>query len=135
MTTDFTIELVDRPGTLARASDALGRAGVNIEGACGYVTDGRGVYHVLVRDAERARRALLNAGFEIQTERPVLVLPIENRPGEAARLLRRVADAKVNLDILYTTLDGQIVLGGDDVNALRGAVLEGAGQPVGGEAH
>jgi hypothetical protein len=134
MTTDFTIELVDRPGTLARASDALGRAGVNIEGACGYVADGRGVFHVLVRDAERARRALLNAGFEIQTERPVLVLPIENRPGEAARLLRRVAEAKINLDILYTTLDGQVVLGGDDVNALRGAVLAEAGQAAGGES-
>ena len=64
----------------------------------------------------------------------MLVLPIENRPGEAARLLRRVAEAKVNLDILYTTLDGQIVLGGDDVNALRRAVLAEAGQPVSGEA-
>ncbi len=134
MTTDFTIGLVDRPGTLARASDALGRAGVNIEGACGYATDGRGVYHVLVRDGEPARRALLNAGFEIQDERPVLVLPIENKPGEAASLLRRVADARVNLDILYTTLDGQIVLGGDDVNAIRRAVLAQTGKAVAGEA-
>ena len=133
MTTDFTIGLVDRPGTRARASDALGRAGVNIEGACGYATDGHGVYHVLVRDGERARRALLNAGFEIQDERPVVVLPIENKPGEAARLLRRVADARVNLDILYTTLDGQIVLGGDDVNEIRRAVRAEAAQPVAGE--
>ena len=85
MTTDFTIGLVDRPGTLARASDALGRAGVNIEGACGYATDGQGVFHVLVRDAERARRALLDAGFEIQDERAVVVLPIENRPGRGRR--------------------------------------------------
>ena len=134
MTTDFTIELVDRPGTLARASDALGRAGVNIEGACGYATDGHGVFHVLVRDGERARRALLNAGFEIQDERTVVVHPIQNKPGEAAALLRRVADAGVNLDILYTTLDGKIVLGGDDVNAIRRAVLVEAGQPVAGEA-
>jgi hypothetical protein len=121
MTTDFTIGLLDRPGTLAHASDALGRAGVNIEGACGYVHDDQGVYHVLVRDAERARRALMDAGFEIQVERQVVVLPIENRPGEAARLLRRVAEADVNLDILYTTLDGQIVLGGADSEAIRRA--------------
>jgi hypothetical protein len=122
MTTDLTIGLVDRPGTLARASDALGRAGVNIDGACGYASDGQGVYHVLVRDAERARRALMDSGFEIQAERQVVVLPIENRPGEAASLLRRVAEADVNLDILYTTLDGQIVLGGNDVNAIRRAL-------------
>ena len=122
MTTDFTIGLADRPGTLAQASDALGRAGVNIEGACGYAADGIGVYHVLVRDAERARRALLDAGFEIQDERPVVVTPIENRPGEAARLLRHLAEAHVNLDILYTTLEGQIVLGGGDIKAIRAAL-------------
>ena len=122
MTTDLTIGLVDRPGTLAQASDALGRAGVNIEGACGFAADGRGVYHVLVADAERARRALIDAGFEIQAERPVAVLPVDNRPGEAARLLRRIADAGVNLELLYTTLDGQIVLGGADPGAIRRAL-------------
>lgn len=122
MTTDLTIGLVDQPGTLAQASDALGRAGVNIDGACGLVIDGRGVYHVLVADAERARRALIDAGFEIQAERPVAVLPVDNRPGEAARLLRRIADAGVNLELLYTTLDGQVVLGGADPGAIRRAL-------------
>ena len=122
MTTDLTIGLVDRPGTLAQASDALGRAGVNIDGACGLVVDGRGVYHVLVTDAERARRALIDAGFEIQAERRVAVLPVDNRPGEAARLLRRIADAGVNLELLYTTLDGRVVLGGADPAAIRRAL-------------
>ncbi len=122
MTTDLTIGLIDRPGTLAQASDALGRAGVNIEGACGFVSDDRGIYHVLVQDAERARRALMDAGFEIQAERPVVVIPIENRPREAARLLRGIADAGVNLDVMYTTLDGRVVLGGEDVQAIRAAV-------------
>ncbi len=119
MTTDLTIGLVDQPGTLGDASDALGRAGVNIEGACGYVCDGRGIYHVLVQDAERARRALIDSGFEIQAERSVEVVEIEDRPGEAARLLRRIADAGVNLDILYTTLDGRVVLGGADARAIE----------------
>lgn len=123
MTTDLTIGLLDRPGTLAQASDALGRAGVNIEGACGYVCEtGQGVYHVLVTDAERARRALIDAGFEIHAQRQVVVIPIANQPGEAARLFRRVADAGANLDVLYTTLDGQVVLGGEPFSAIREAV-------------
>jgi len=42
MTTDLTVGLIDRPGTLAQTSDALGRAGVNIEGACGFVCEGIG---------------------------------------------------------------------------------------------
>jgi hypothetical protein len=120
--TDLTVGLVNQPGTLLRASDALARAGLNIEGACGYVCEGQGVFHVLVEEAERARRALLDAGLEIQEERQVVVTPIENRPGSASAVLRRVAEAGANVDLLYTTPDGRLVLGGDDLHAIRYAL-------------
>jgi hypothetical protein len=120
--TDLTVSLVNQPGTLLSASDALARAGINIEGACGYVCEGRGVYHVLVEETERARRALIDAGFEIQAERSVLIAPIENQPGSVAAVLRRVAEAGVNVDLLYVAADGRIVLGGDDLHALRYAL-------------
>lgn len=122
MATDLTISLAHQPGTLADACAALGHAGVNIDAACGLVSEGRGVFHVLVADAERARRALIDAGFDIVAERQVALAPVENRPGAAARLLRRVADAGVNVDLLYSTGDGRLVLCGDDVAALRRAV-------------
>ncbi|MEW5992540.1 MAG: ACT domain-containing protein [Chloroflexota bacterium] len=122
MATDLTIGLVDRPGSLAKASDVLGRAGVNIDAAAGYVCEGEGVFHVLVGDAERARRALIDSGFEIQAERHVVTVAVENRPGEAARILRRLAEAQVNIDLLYTTLDGALVLGAEDLAALRAAM-------------
>ncbi len=119
MTTDITVGLVNQPGTLMRASDALGRAGVNIEGACGYVCDGQGVFHVLVEDARQARSALIDAGLEIHAERLVVAIPVENRPGSAAAILRRIAAAEVNVDLLYVTADGRLVLGGDDLPGLR----------------
>ena len=122
MTTDLTVGLVNQPGTLLRASEALARAGVNIEGACGYVCDGQGVFHVLVEDAERARSALIGAGLEIQAERRVVAAPVENRPGSAAALLRRVADAHLNIDLLYVAADSRLVLGGDDLPALKAAL-------------
>jgi hypothetical protein len=122
MPTDLTVGLINRPGTLADASDALGRAGVNVEGACGFVCMGQGVYHVLVNDAERARRALIDSGFEIQEERQVVLTPVENTPGAAAALLRRVAAAGVNIDLLYVTVDGQIVLSGGDVQGIQRAL-------------
>ena len=122
MTTDLTIGLIDRPGTLADACDTLGRAGVNIEGACGYVCDVRGVFHVLVGDATRAGRALIDAGFEIVAERQVAVVPVADVPGSAAALLRRIAEAGVNVDLLYATLDGRLVLAGEDPRAIRDAL-------------
>jgi hypothetical protein len=123
MATDLTVGLFDRPGTLAQASDALGRAGVNIDGACGFVCAGQGVYHVLVQNAEQARRALIDSGFEIKEERRVVVTPVENRPGAAAALLRQIADAGVNIDLLYTTLDGRLVLSGGDVHGIQRALV------------
>lgn len=114
----LTIALANRPGTLAAASDAVGRSGINIDGACGVVCSGVGEFHVLVDDLARAKRALIDAGFEITAERQVVVIPVENRPGAAAALLRRIADRGVNVDLLYLTIDGRLVVGGEDAAAI-----------------
>lgn len=122
MTTDLTIGLANRPGSLGAACEALGHAGVNIEAACGVVVDGRSELHVLITDAERATRTLIDAGFDILAQRQVVALAVENRPGAAATLLRRLTDAGVSLDLIYTTLDGRVVLGGTDLAGLRAAL-------------
>lgn len=122
MSKDLTVILVNRPGTLADAAEALGRAGVNIEGACGFPAAGEGVLHVLVDDAGAARRALEGAGLEVRAERDVVVLDrLPERPGTLGAALRRIADAGVNVDLLYVTEDGRPVLSGADVAALRQA--------------
>ena len=127
MATDFALCLPTRPGTLLRVAQALGRAGVNIDGACGVESGDAAVLHVIVSDAELARRTLLNAGVEICGEQPVSVLAVENRPGSAAALLRHVADAGVNVNLLYTTLDGRVVLGSDEPARLRDALAAESG--------
>ena len=125
MATDFTVSLVNRPGSLVLAADALARAGINIPGACGYVCEGRGLLHVLAENAEkaqRARMALLDAGLEICAERHVVLVSVEDRPGSGAAILRQVADAGVNIDLLYVTTDGRLVLGGENPAAIRKAL-------------
>ncbi|NIT57181.1 MAG: amino acid-binding protein, partial [Phycisphaerae bacterium] len=36
MAKDLTVILEDRPGTVADMGEALGKAGINIEGGCGF---------------------------------------------------------------------------------------------------
>ncbi len=127
MATDFALCLPTRPGTLVQVAEALGHAGINIDGACGVESGDAAVLHVIVSDAELARRTLLNAGVEICGETSVSILDVENRPGSAASVLRRVADAGVNLELLYTTLDGRLVLGSDEPARLRDALAASAG--------
>jgi hypothetical protein len=122
METDFEISLFNRPGTLAAASTTLGAVGVNIIGQCAYVCEGRGVYHVLVSDAVVARRALIDAGFDILDERRVVVALVEDRPGATAALLAGMAGSGVNIDLAYSTADGRLVLGGQDPDAIDRAI-------------
>lgn len=126
MAIDLAVRVPNRPGTLLQVAEVLGRAGVNIEAACGYQTGEAGLLHLLVLDAERGRRTLLNAGVEIDAERQVVVVEVQNRPGGAAAVLRLVAAAGVNVDLMYTTLDGRLVLGGDEPVRLRDALAAAA---------
>lgn len=121
MPKDLTIVLVNRPGTLADAAEALGRAGINIDGVCGFPAGEEGIMHVLVDDAGAARQALSGTGLEVRDERDVVVVPAENRPGAGGELLRRIADAGANVDLIYLTMDSRVVLSGGDVEAIRRA--------------
>lgn len=122
MPKDLTVVLANRPGTLADAAQALGRAGINIDGVCGFPSGSEGIMHLLVEDASGARDALTAAGLEVRDERDVVVTSVEDRPGSGGELLRRVADAGTNVDLLYLTMDGRLVLSGDDVLAIQRAL-------------
>jgi len=119
MPTDLTVILENRPGTLADLGEALGRAGINIEGGCGFPCGGEGVAHILVEDAAAARRALEGAGLEVRAERPVLLVEVADRPGGLGSIARRLANAGVNVDLLYGTMGGQVVFGVDDLDKAR----------------
>jgi hypothetical protein len=106
----------DRPGLLAEACEALGRAGVNIDGCC----ELEGYFHVLVEDVVGARRALEACGCDVGRETDVLVVDVEDRPGAAGEVLRRIADAGVNVNFLYLTTSGpRLVVGAEDVARAR----------------
>jgi len=122
MMKDLTVILEDRPGTLADMAEALGRAGVNIEGGCGFPSEGKGVAHVLVEDAAAARRALEEVGIEVRGERQILLLEIEDRLGALGEVSRRISDAGVDIDLIYMATNSRLVVGVDDLDKARAAV-------------
>ena len=117
---DVSMELVDRPGALAEMGEALGRAGVSIEGGGAWVVEGRGIAHFLFKDGEAARRALEAAGIKVLDVRDVVVQRLnQGRPGQLGMLTRRMAEAGVNIEALYSDHDNQLVLVVDNVAAGR----------------
>src|SRR5437867_11082313 len=110
---DLTIELDEKVGSVAAAAEALGKAGVNIEGICGFVIGGKGVGHVLVADPGKAREALQTAGARVTGEQDALVLEMEDRRGALGKLARKLADAGANLNAVYpATKTGVVIVAG-----------------------
>ncbi len=122
MAKDLTVILKNVPGTFASMGEALGEAGINIDGVCGFPAEGEGVAHVLVEDAAGARSALEGAGHEVRAEREVVVADLEDKPGELGGVCRKMANAGVNLDLIYLDHRGRLVLGPDDLDKARGAL-------------
>jgi hypothetical protein len=123
--TDLTVILSDRPGELARLGEALGSAGINIQGMCAMTGEGTGVIHVLVADeaAHRAHEALEEAGMGVADEREVLVVDVDDRPGTLGELARTLGEASVNIELAYTTYGGvKLVIATDDLESARAAL-------------
>jgi len=117
---DLAIELDNRPGALAEMGEALGRAGVSIEGGGAWVVDGRGIAHFLFADGSGARAALEQAGIRVLAEREVVVQRLKQAvPGQLGQLTRRMAQAGVNIEVLYSDHDHQLILVVDDVEKGR----------------
>lgn len=116
MPKDLTVSLEDRPGALAAMGEALGSAGVNIEGVCGMALEGRGVIHVLVEDTAAARAALEGAGVKVEGESDVVIIDLsgQDRPGTLGAMARKIGDAGVNINLVYIAMGGRGVLGVDD---------------------
>ena len=117
---DLTIELENRPGALAEMGETLGRAGVSVEGGGAWVVSGRGVAHFLVEDALLAQQTLETAGIKVLAAQAVLVQRLnQDEPGQLGKLTRKMADAGVNIEVLYSDHDHQLILVVDDVEKGR----------------
>ena len=117
---DLAIELDNRPGALAEMGDALGRAGASVEGGGAFVVDGAGVAHFLFNDGVAARKALETAGITVLREREVLVQRLNQAlPGQLGKITRRMAEAGVNIEVLYSDHDHQLILVVDDLEKGR----------------
>ena len=105
--TQLALFLENRPGTLARVCDALSAADINIYA----ITTSDTVDHVVIRMVvSNPRKALLI--FEehgtLVVEDEVLMVDGDNKPGSLARLAEKLADAKINVEYLYSATHPRI---------------------------
>lgn len=96
----FDITLSEKPSELARVTEALGKSGVNIRGVS---SDRRrdGLLVRVVTDDEATTRTTLSSRKVKFSEREALSLVIDDRPGEIAKLTRRLARRMIKVESIY----------------------------------
>ncbi len=70
MTVWFTVQLDDRPGSLARVATALAERRVNITGIVGVAEDTDGALMLTTSDAPTTREALVSLGVAFEEHDP-----------------------------------------------------------------
>ncbi len=119
---ELCVEIPDEPGALGIVSEALGRAGINI--------DGFGVWggcaRLLVDDVDPALKLLREKGFTCRTQQ-VLRLDLPDEPGNLSEVAQELGRAGINIDHAYTVTprdDGActFVLAVIDPRAAEGAL-------------
>ncbi len=102
--TEFSVYLADRPGELAGVLEAAAAAGVEIMGLVVTESAHRGLVRVLGEPEEALRHvfeAMVETGAGPVVETPVLVVPIQDRPGLIREISAKLALARVNLQYAY----------------------------------
>lgn len=125
MAMEFRVVLDDEPGALAALAGVLGDAGVNIQAIQGVSLAGKSLVQFVPRDPDRAGAALGAARIPYTT-REVLIVRVLDEPGTLGQVALVMSRAGINIDSVYVTTRGDIVLGVDD--------LDGAIQVAGGMA-
>ena len=117
---DLCIELDHRPGALARMGEVLGEKGLSVEGGGVWSVDGRATAHFLFEDGAAAARALREAGIVVHAVNEVLVQRLkQDVPGQLGKIARRMADAGVNIEAMYSDHDHRLILVVDNYAAGR----------------
>ncbi len=119
MLKDLTVLVEDTPGSLAKMGEVLGKAMINIEGLCGMTIGGKGHIHVLVEDAKTARRVLEVGRFEVSEEHDVLIVEVEDKPGNLGNIARRLANERININLAYLATSTRLVLAVDDMEKAK----------------
>src|SRR3990172_11999070 len=126
MTIEFEVALENQPGSLARLATVLGDADVNIEAIQGRSGKTESVVHFITDNADPAAHVLDEAHMPF-TRRDVVIVKVLDQPGMLRDVAFVMSEAGINIESVYVTTRGHVVLAVDD---LPGAVQGAGGMAV-----
>lgn len=100
----FEILINDRPGELAKVTDALATNGVNIMAIASERCENP-IIRIVTDDEQSTRSALKKANMKFK-ENELMVIELQDRPGELSKMAKKLAKAGVNVESIHILSKG-----------------------------
>lgn len=92
------------------------KACVNIDGLCRVHCQVEGLIYILFEDRPEARRAHKASGTEVCDELMASVLQVEDRPVVSGDVEQKIANAGLNIELIYMAANTRLVTVADDLD-------------------
>ena len=97
---EFKVFVQDKPGELARVTEALAARSVNIRAIASEGSKEQSFLRVVTNDVATTQKALEAAGLKF-TLAEIVIMELLDRPGELSKVARRLARNGVNVESIY----------------------------------
>lgn len=126
LSTQFVVLLENRPGALAELTSVLSTAGINIDAILLEGSVDFGYVRLHLSPVRKGEKALRDAGYQYKVGETIN-LELPNEPGMLTDVTKKLAKAKVNIEMLFgTTASGsgspELILMVDDAAKARKAL-------------
>ena len=122
---EFRVFVADRPGELARVTEALATGAVNIRAIASESKHDASFLRIVTNDVTTTEKALTMAALKYELNE-ILNLELLDRPGELAKISRRLARGGIDIRSLYVlgSRNGrtEVALVVDDVEKAKAAI-------------
>ncbi|MBI4399775.1 ACT domain-containing protein [Candidatus Micrarchaeota archaeon] len=96
----FVIVAKDKKGLVAEIAGLLGSKGINIDSFAVQVIGPNAIVHLVISAAKEVEETLKKAGYNIISS-DVILINLENKPGELSRVAKLLSDGDVNIQNMH----------------------------------
>ena len=100
----LVITVTNQVGTLAEITSVVAASGINLIAMCAYAVDNRGVIMFVCDNNDLAKKLLQAKKYDVREEEVVLI-SVDNKPGALQSISERISRAKIDLNLLYGSVD------------------------------
>ncbi|MDH4123818.1 MAG: ACT domain-containing protein [Thermoplasmata archaeon] len=101
----FEILINNRPGELAKVTEALAASGINIMAIASERCENP-LIRIVTDDEQSTRTALSKVNLKF-VENELIVLELEDRPGELAKVAKRLSKSGINIESIHILSKGR----------------------------